>query len=124
VRWYCKYGIYGISYRDLEEMMGERGVSVDHSTFYRWVQHYARELQKRTLWYQKPDQLLVAGRRKYLYRAINKGGALLDFSLADRRNAKAACAKTDRQVKRFLAKALHCRRDWSRTSLIPTRLPP
>ena len=35
VRWYCRYGV---SYRDLERMMGERGVSVDHSTIYRWVQ--------------------------------------------------------------------------------------
>jgi hypothetical protein len=36
VRWYCRYGV---SYRDLEQMMGERGLSVDHSTIYRWVQH-------------------------------------------------------------------------------------
>ena len=49
VRWYCKYGI---SYRDLEEMMGERGVAVDHTTLYRWVQRYVPELEKRTLWYQ------------------------------------------------------------------------
>ncbi len=40
VRWYCRYGV---SYRDLEQMMGERGVSVDHSTIYRWVQRYAPE---------------------------------------------------------------------------------
>jgi transposase, IS6 family len=38
VRWYCKYGI---SYRDLEEMMSERGVTVDYTTLFRWVQHYA-----------------------------------------------------------------------------------
>ena len=44
VRWYCKYGI---SYRDLEKMMGERGVAVDHTTLYRWVQRYAPELEKR-----------------------------------------------------------------------------
>ena len=44
VRWYCKYGI---SYRDLEEMMAERGVAVDHTTLYRWVQRYAPELEKR-----------------------------------------------------------------------------
>ncbi len=40
VRWYCKYGI---SYRDLEEMMLERGVEVDHTTIYRWVQHLHRK---------------------------------------------------------------------------------
>ena len=42
VRWYCRYGI---SYRDLEEMMGERGVAVDHTTLYRWVQRFAPELE-------------------------------------------------------------------------------
>jgi transposase-like protein len=41
VRW---YGRYGVSYRDLEQMMGERGVPVDHSTIYCWVQRYAPEL--------------------------------------------------------------------------------
>jgi transposase, IS6 family len=110
VRWYCKYGI---SYRDLEEMMGERGVAVDHTTLYRWVQHYAPELEKRTLWYQnrisfswRVDEtyIRVKGRWKYLYRAIDKDGNTLDFYLADRRNAKAA--------KRFLAKALRHSRNW------------
>ena len=47
VRWYCRYGI---SYRDLEQMMGERGVPVDHSTLYRWVQRYAPEIEKRLRW--------------------------------------------------------------------------
>lgn len=42
VRWYCRYGV---SYRDLEQMLGERGVSVDHSTIYRWVQKYAPEIE-------------------------------------------------------------------------------
>jgi len=44
VRWYCKYGI---SYRELEEMLGERGVEVDHTTLYRWTQRYTPELEKR-----------------------------------------------------------------------------
>src|SRR3546814_4326727 len=44
VRWYCRYPI---SYRDLEEMLAERGISVDHPTFYRWVQCYAPEMEKR-----------------------------------------------------------------------------
>ena len=47
VRWYCRYGV---SYRDLEQMMGERGVSVDHSTIYRWVQKYAPEIERRLRW--------------------------------------------------------------------------
>src|SRR6266851_5774087 len=44
VRWYLRYAL---SYRDLEEMMMERGITVDHSTIYRWVQHYAPEIEKR-----------------------------------------------------------------------------
>jgi IS6 family transposase len=44
VRWYLRYEL---SYRDLEEMMRERGLQVDHTTIYRWVQHYAPELEKR-----------------------------------------------------------------------------
>jgi hypothetical protein len=50
VRRYCKYGI---SYRDLAEMMLERGLDVDHTTLYRWVQHYAPEMEKRLRWYWK-----------------------------------------------------------------------
>ena len=44
VRWYLRYAL---SYRDLEEMMNERGLSIDHTTIYRWVQAYAPELEKR-----------------------------------------------------------------------------
>ena len=44
VRWYCRYAV---SYRDLEAMMTERGVAVDHSTIYRWVQRFAPELERR-----------------------------------------------------------------------------
>jgi transposase-like protein len=110
VRWYCRYGI---SYRELEEMMSERGVAVDHTTVYRWTQRYAPELEKRSAWYRsrlsfswRVDEtyVRVKGRCKYLYRAIDREGATLDFYLADRRNAKAA--------KRFLAKALWRSREW------------
>ncbi|MDP0907594.1 IS6 family transposase, partial [Klebsiella pneumoniae] len=48
VRWYCKYGI---SYRELQEMLAERSVNVDHTTIYRWVQRYAPEMEKRLRWY-------------------------------------------------------------------------
>jgi len=51
VRWYCKYGI---SYRDLEEMMLERGVEVDHTTLFRWIKNYAPEMEKRLRWYSTP----------------------------------------------------------------------
>tara|TARA_Y100001968_G_scaffold193232_1_gene177210 strand:- start:308 stop:664 length:357 start_codon:yes stop_codon:yes gene_type:complete len=48
VRWYCRYGI---SYRDLAEMLAERGIDVDHTTIYRWVQRYAPEMEKRLRWF-------------------------------------------------------------------------
>ena len=89
VRWYCKYGI---SYRDLEEMMGD-GVAVDHTTLYRWVQRYAPELEKRVRWYQgyrssswRVDEtyVRVGGKWKYLFRAVDKHGRLIDFMLSDR----------------------------------------
>ncbi|WP_447908494.1 IS6 family transposase [Haemophilus influenzae] len=78
VRWYCKYGI---SYRELQEMLAERGVNVDHSTIYRWVQRYAPEMEKRLRWYwRNPSDLCpwhmdetyvkVNGRWAYLYRAV------------------------------------------------------
>ena len=105
VRWYCKYGI---SYRDLEEMMLERGFGVDHTTLYRWVQHYAPEMEKRLRWYWKPSMghswrvdetyVKVKGKWAYLYRAVDKSGATIDFYLSSTRDAKAA--------KKFLAKAL------------------
>ena len=104
VRWYCKYGI---SYRDLQEMMCERGLSIDHTTLYRWVQHYAPELKKRLDWYRKrysnrwyldETYIKVKGEWKYLYRAIDEGGNTIDFYLSSRRNAKAA--------KRFLKKLI------------------
>ena len=58
VRWYCRYGI---SYRDLEEMMAERGVSVDHSTIYRWVQRYAPEIEKRLRWHWRRPRSRAGG---------------------------------------------------------------
>ncbi len=99
VRWYCKYGI---SYRELQEMLAERGVNVDHSTIYRWVQRYAPEMEKRLRWYwrnpsdlcpwhmdenlregQWPLGVSVPGRRQ-------PGAALSIFYLSSRRNSKAA----------------------------------
>jgi hypothetical protein len=54
VRWYCKYGI---SYRELQERLAERGVNIDHTTLYRWLQRYAPEMEKRLRWYWRnpPD---------------------------------------------------------------------
>jgi len=119
VRWYCKYGI---SYRELEEMLEERGIEVDHTTLYRWVLHYAPELQKRLKWFTKSafhlswrvdeTYIKVKGQWAYLYRAIDKDGDTIDFYLSSTRNAKAA--------KRFLGKALAQRREWEKPRVINT----
>ncbi|PZD70462.1 hypothetical protein C1752_12033 [Acaryochloris thomasi RCC1774] len=104
VRWYCRYPL---SYRNLEDMMLERGLEVDHSTINRWVLHYGPELDDRTRPYIKPtndswkvDETYIKVRKKwmYLYRAIDSDGNTLDFLLTARRNAPAA--------ERFLRKVL------------------
>lgn len=87
VRWYCKYGI---SYRELQEMLAERGVSVDHTTLYRWVQRYAPEMEKRLRWYwRQPSRVCslhldetyikVNGRWAYLYAQSAAEAVLLIF---------------------------------------------
>lgn len=105
VRWYCKYGI---SYRDLEEMAEERGLQLDHSTIYRWVQYYAPKLLGKLKWYWKPETgyswrvdetyVKVKGKWTYLYRVLDKYGNTIDFYLSSTRNTAAA--------KLFLGKAL------------------
>jgi len=119
VRWYCKYGI---SYRELEEMASERGVEVDHTTMYRWVQGYAPEIEARLKWYWRPRSgvswqvdetyVKVKGKWVYLYRGIDKYGRTFDFYLSSRRNAKAA--------KRFLGKALRGLKEWEKPPTINT----
>src|SRR5258707_12347138 len=120
VRWYCKYGI---SYRDVVEMMQERGVEVDPSTIMRLVHRYATELEKRVRWYRgyrtaswRVDEtyVKVGGRWKYLFRAVDKQGRLIDFMLSDRRNARAA--------HRFLGKALTTMRHWPPSSITTDQL--
>ena len=96
MRWYCKYGI---SYRDLAEMMQERGVGVDPSTILRRVQRHAPELEKRIRpyqghgsgsWRDVETYIHVGGKWKYLFRVIDKHGQLIDVMLADRRDTGAA----------------------------------
>ncbi len=80
VRWYCRYSL---SYRDVEQMMKERGLELDHVTVYRWVQRYAPEINKRMRPYLKmagtsyridETYVKVATHWKYLYRALDKEG--------------------------------------------------
>jgi transposase-like protein len=109
VRWYLRYPL---SYRDLEEMMLERGLPVDHTTIYRWVQQYAPELEKRCRLHLKAcndswkvDETYIKIKKvwMYLYRAIDSEGNTLEFLLSPTRDAEAA--------KRFFLKALHSTAD-------------
>ena len=120
VRWYCKYGI---SYRDLAEMMSERGVAVDPSTIFRWVQRYAPEIKKRVRQYQgyrsgswRVDEtyVRVGGKWKYLFRAVDKFGQLIASMLAERRDTGAAY--------RFLCKALKTMSNYPPCSITTDRL--
>src|ERR1700750_3441408 len=96
VRWYLRYCL---SYRDLEEMMGERGVEVDHSTIARWVLHFSpllndlirREMRRpNRSWRVDETYIRVAGRWTYLYRAIDSAGNTIDFLLSPNRDLTAA----------------------------------
>ena len=104
VRWYLAYGL---SLRDLKEMMAERGISIDHSTINRWVIHFSPLLLKRFnrrkravggKWHMDETYIKVRGRWMYLYRAIDSVGDTVDFWFSEHRDLPAA--------KYFLRKAL------------------
>ena len=104
VRWYLAYNL---NLRNLEEMMGERGISIDHATIHRWTVHYTPLLleqfnrRKRAVtrrWHVDETYNKVRGRWMYLYRAIDSNGDTVEFWFSEWRNLTAA--------KRFLRKAL------------------
>src|SRR5688572_7054958 len=87
VGWYLRFSL---SYRDVEELLTERGVPADHTTIWRWVQRYAPELHKRCRRELKPTNgswrvdetyIRVKGTWAYLYRAVDSCGASIDFLL-------------------------------------------
>jgi transposase, IS6 family len=96
VRWYLRYAL---SYRDVEELARERGLSVDHTMVFRWVQRYAPELDRRCRPYLRAtndsyrvDETYIKIKKRwvYLYRAVDSTGATLDFMLSPTRDADAA----------------------------------
>jgi transposase-like protein len=104
MRWYVAYPL---SYRHVEELMQERGVSVDHATINRWVLKYSPPLEaafhrrKRPVWLSwRMDEtyIRVKGQWYYLYRAVDKTGQTIDFLLTAQRDEQAAT--------RFLTKAI------------------
>ncbi|EJQ04575.1 hypothetical protein IE3_05320 [Bacillus cereus BAG3X2-1] len=104
VRWYLRYNL---DFRDLVEMMKERGLSISHTTIMRWVHQYGPELDKRIRrhlkqtndsWRFDETYIKVKGQCMYLYRAVDSKGNTIDFFLNKTRDQKAA--------KRFFKKAL------------------
>jgi IS6 family transposase len=99
VRWYCRYPL---SYRDVRDLLAERGIAVNAATVFRWVQKFGPEIRKRAYgghrswrgltWYVDETYLRVNGRWCYLWRAVDRGGQLIDFRLTARRTAGAARA--------------------------------
>ncbi len=99
VHWYLSYPL---SYRDIEEMMLERGIHVDHSTINRWVIHYSPLLgdefrkkfkrQTGSSWRMDETYIKVKGKWHYLYRAVDTNGDTVDFMLSPRRDESAAKA--------------------------------
>ena len=104
VRWYLRFGL---SYRDLEELLAERGVEVDHVTLYRWVQRFTPELVDAarpcrhavgSRWFVDETYVRVAGRWRYVYRAVDENGQVIDVFVSSKRDAAAA--------RRFFAAAI------------------
>ncbi len=104
VRWYLRFSL---SLREVEELMTERGLAVDHTTIWRWSQKYAPVVYQRlkgklksksTTWHMDETYVRVAGRWMYLFRAVDGHGDTVDFYLSETRDREAA--------KAFLEKAL------------------
>ncbi|WP_416430710.1 IS6 family transposase [Piscirickettsia salmonis] len=97
IRWYVAYTL---SYRDIEELMAERGIQVDHSTIHRWVVKYAPQLEEHfnkcykrqpcTSWRLDETYIKIKGQWYYLYRAIDRHGDTVDFALSEHRDEKTA----------------------------------
>jgi IS6 family transposase len=92
VRWYLRYGL---SYRDVEELLAERGIEVDHVTVFRWVQRFTPLLIDAARpcrhvpgdrWFVDETYVKVAGRWVYLYRAIDQFGQVIDVLVSPKRD--------------------------------------
>ncbi len=106
VRWYLRFGL---SYRDVEELLAERGIEVDHVSVYRWVQRFAPEFAEAARarqhavghrWHIDETYIKVGGTWRYLFRAIDEFGQVIDVFLSPRRNAKAARSFFERAIAR------------------------
>jgi transposase-like protein len=96
VRWYLRFGL---SFRDVEELLAERGVEVDHVTVYRWVQRFTPLLAEAARpcrhavgnrWHVDETYVKVAGRWRYVYRAVDQFGQVIDVFVSAQRDGTAA----------------------------------
>jgi transposase, IS6 family len=96
VRWYLRFGL---SYRDVEELLAERGIDVDHVSVHRWVRRFAPLLADAARfgrhrvgdrWFVDETYVKVAGRWVYLYRAVDQYGQVIDVYASSRRDREAA----------------------------------
>ncbi|MFZ7091229.1 IS6 family transposase [Primorskyibacter sp. 2E233] len=106
VRWYLRFPL---SYQDVVDLLAERGITVDRSTVYRWVQKFGPELSKRTEahlrrasvdWHVDETYIRIGGKWRYLWRAVDANGQMIDFRLTARRDAKAAKAFHNKAIER------------------------
>ena len=101
---------YNLSYREVQEILYDRGINVSHTTIYRWVQEYGKLLyqiwkkkNKKSFYSWKMDEIYIKikGKWHYLYRAIDADGLTLDIWLRKKRDTQAAYAFLKRLVKQF-----------------------
>ena len=123
VGWYLRFSL---SYRDVEELLAERGAHADHVTVWRWVQRYAPEMERclrsklkptNDSWRVDETYIRVKGKWRYLYRAVDSSGATLDFLLSARQDA--AESKAPPEPKRWDGRTIPCRE--SSTPMVTAR---
>jgi transposase-like protein len=104
VRWYLRFGR---SYRDVEERLAERGIEADHVTIYRWVQRFTPLLAEAARpcrhavggrWFVDETYVKVAGRWRYVYRAVDQFGQVIDVFVSPRRDITAAHRFFERSI--------------------------
>ena len=106
LRWYLRFGL---SYRDVEELLTERGVEVDHVTVYRWVQRFTPLLAEAARpcrhgvgdrWQVDETYVKVAGRWRYVYRAVDQFGQVIDVFVSPRRDSGRPAGSSSRPLAR------------------------
>ena len=119
VRWYLRFSL---SYRDVEELLAERGIEVDHVTVYRWVVRFTPLLAEAARpcrhavsdsWQIDETYVKVAGQWRYVYPAIDQAGQVIDVFASSRRNATAAHRFFERAIGTTKVRPAEVVTDWA-----------